>query len=218
MLVKKKKNKLILRTIVFAVVFFSFFNSAFAQTPENPDEENLVVVFNPDPLFDGDSFLPGNSQLGEVTITNNTEDIKQISAEIINFPTSGVLNKISDDDLSRALEVVIREKNGVDLYGEGSLTDEKMLFDLYKDGQINLSSIPSGETKIFEIEISFPEDKQNEWQEKTTRFDVIVGFQGEEGEIITSSETQTNSGSRGSLPQGLIIKHTDVLDNQINNC
>ena len=207
----KKFNKITYLLIFLVVILMSGFglpNYTLAVNLPDQEAEGLIVEFVPNPLFSENTFLPGDSQTGEVVVINNTVEMKKIAAEAINYPTSGILNTIPSDDLSRALTIIIQEKNGDDLYGGASATGEKTLFDFYKGGQIYLSDILVNETKKYKFKISFPLDKQNEWQEKTTRFDILVGFQGEEGQF---EPTEQSGDSGGSLPSGLIIQYTEVL-------
>jgi len=94
------------------------------------------------------------------------------------------------------------KKAGVDLYG--GTTGEKTLFDFYGDGDIYLSDIPSSSYQEYEFEISFPLEKKNDWQEKTTYFDFLIGFQGE-GSENGGSRVLLSSGGGGGYTPGLTI-------------
>ena len=203
MLLKKKICQFSLAAIVFACGSLFAASATLAQTPPpDPDAGDLVVVFTPDPLFNGSNFLPGDSATGEVKVTNGTTESKRIATETINyfgFPNSG---NVPSDDLSRALVIVIREKGGSDIYGGSSPTGAKTLFEFYENGETYLSDVSAGGIEEYEFEISFPESKGDEWQGMTTKFDIVVGFQGEDGGIVPGTDP---GGGGGSLPPGLTI-------------
>lgn len=215
-------------------VFGSLFSTGavLAIPPENPNEGDLIVNFRPNPLFSDSNLLPGDAKIGEAEVINNTGETKRIATEAINYPKN-ILGNVPDDDLSRALMIVIREKNGSDLYGGSSPTGIKTLFNFYTNGETYLSDVSGGGTKTYQFEISFPIDKEDEWQGATTGFDIIVGFQGTEGgaEYCNNNGAQDNGetgidcggggcpacgnsgggGSGGGLPPGLIIKYESAV-------
>jgi hypothetical protein len=237
MLLRKKIYRFSLAAIVFACGGLFAASAALAQIPPiDPNADNLIVNFTPDPLFNAGNFLPGDSRTGEAEVINGTDETKRIATEAINFSTSGLFDSVPSDDLSRALTIVIREKNvGGDLYGGSSPVGAKTLCDFYEDGETYLSSVSGSSSKIYEFEISFPESKGDEWQGTTTKFDIIVGFQGEEGGIkyCNYNGKQDNGetgidcggggcpacgGGGGGLPPGLIIKyenHIEVGENYV---
>jgi hypothetical protein len=190
----------ILKTILItsiAVFGFWFLPSTFAQAA------NLEVQFEQSPLFSETNFLPGQSVSRWVKVTNNSGQSQRIATEAINYPgfISGTPrpHSIPSSDLSRALSIVIREKAGRDLYG-GS-TSQKYLYDFYQNGETYLSDIPDGRggIKEYEFEITFPFEKENEWQGATTTFDILIGFQGVGGLVIP--------GGGVGLPPGLTIQY-----------
>jgi len=199
------KTILIASIVIFSLgILFLTFGDVQAKTPP------LVVQFERDPLFKEANFLPGQSVTRWVKVTNNTDIEQKVVTEAINYPGFPNPNNIPSDDLSRALLITIRKKGGNDLYG-GS-TGLKYLSDFYTAGETYLSNVPAYSTKEYEFEISFPSDKENEWQEKTTSFDVLVGFQGVEGggEADGNGGTEDeNEGTRdrgsGHIPPGLSI-------------
>ena len=234
MLLKRKIIQISLAAAIFIFGNLFFASSALAVPPEDPNAGTLIVNFNPNPLFNASNFLPGDAKTGEAEVINNTGEIKRIAAEAINYPKD-LFGNVPGKDLSRALTIVIREKNGGDLYGGSSPTGAKTLFDFYKNGETYLSDVSgSGGTKTYQFEISFPENKGDEWQETATRFDIIVGFQGEEGGVKYCNNNGTadngetgidcggggcsgcggegESGGGGGLPQGLIIQYEDAIE------
>jgi hypothetical protein len=193
---KSLRNILIISSAIVAF-WILFFPSICAQA------QSLVVDFETIPLFDEANFLPGESVTREVEVTNNSGESQSIATEAIDYP-----DPVPEDDLSRALSVVIREKGGSDLYG--GTAGSKTLFNFYEDGEVYLSDIGDGSSKEYEYEISFPSDKGNEWQGKTTGFDILIGFQGTEngeggdGEENGDGETEVG-GIAGFFTLGLTI-------------
>jgi len=191
---KTLKTIFIISVLIF-VISLLLVNSVQAQT------SGLEVEFEKSPLFNEANFLPGQGIVRWVKVTNNSGGPARIAAEAINYPGFPDPDTVPSEDLSRTLSIIIREKGGSDLYG-GSL-GEKTLFDFYQDGETYLSDIVTGEFKEYEFEISFPAEKSNEWQGKTTGFDILVGFQGAGGGV------PPGSGGGGSVvwPLGLVIKN-----------
>ena len=132
------------------------------------NESALNVEFENDPLFLNTDLKPGDSVTRWVKVTNNSDETKPVATEAINYP-----NPVPSDDLSRALNINIK-KGSTDLYSAS-------LYDFYLAEETFLSNINSGETIQYDFVVSFPADKGNEWQNTTTYFDILIGFQG--GEI-----------------------------------
>ena len=148
---------------------------------------------NQPPLFEETNFLPGDEISSWIKVTNLTGSSKSVAIEAINF---GGL-PVGSNDLAKALEVEISE-NGTSLYG---ISETKTLADFYAYGEMYLSDVDNNTT--YQFKIKFPEDKGNEWQQKTTSFDVIIGVEGEEGH-----QTNGNGGGGGggtTLPPGMTI-------------
>lgn len=216
-------EKLILR-IILAATFallpvFGFANVSLAQTV--PETGGLIINFYPDPLFTGIDFMPGDQKTGEVEVINNIEVDQNIITEAINYPK--ILGFVPLDDISRALEISIKEKNGADIYGGSAGT--RTLYDFYANGETHLGNVSgNGGSKIFQYIISFPSNKGDQWQGKQTKFDIIVGTQGMEGAaycnnngIQDNGETGIDCGGGGcsvcgkSIPPALTIKNQGTL-------
>ena len=162
-------------------------------------QSGLVVEFEngpDDPLFKDANIMPGYSVARWVKVTNASEDIQPIAVEAIEFsPNFGSdPGAVPSDDLSRALMIVISAQ-GTDLYG--GTTGEKTLFQFYEDGETYLSAVDNGDTEEYVFEITFPSEKENEWQGKTTGFDILVGFMGKEGGPVCNYDGQQNNGETG---------------------
>jgi len=178
--------------------------------------DNLVVEFEPDPLFQNTNFLPGQNVVGTARVVNNSGQPQRITTEAINYPGFPNPNNVPTSDLSRALSIIIREKGGNDLYGGLSPTGEKTLFNFYQNGETYLSDISSGAggIKEYEFKINFPSEKENEWQNATTTFDILIGFQGVEGDATGGGGGGGSGGGGGGggglFPPGLTIQNESV--------
>ncbi len=146
---------------------------------------------SPAPLFLETNFLPGDSKTCWIKASNLSLDkTEKVAVEARKFDGSFPVS-----DLARALEIKIKS-NGTTLYGP------KLLIDFYKDSgdplaqddkEVYLSDLVPGETRKYDITISFPADKGNDWQGKTTSFDIVWGFQ-----------IGTDNGSDGTIYPDLI--------------
>ena len=160
-------------------------------------------------MFYNTDIKPGDSVTKWIKVKNEYYDqTKPIAVEAINYP-----NPVPGDDLSRALDIII-QKEGLDLYGGSSLTGTKTLYDFYLDGETYLSDIGPEETIQYDFTVSFPSEKENEWQEKTTGFDILIGFQGEG----TPTSPPGGGPGGGGLPPGLTILDESVHTTTTANC
>ena len=202
----KKISKIkIIFTILGVAVFSSVFlfgNTAKAASPLEVEFQN-----EPQPLFYEVNFLPNQSVTGWIKVTNKSGKVQKIVTEAVNYP-----NQISSTDLSQALMIVIK-KGTKELYGGSA--DPKILSAFYLDSgkpspeddeEIYLSDLENDETVQYDITISFPAEKGNEWQNKTTSFDLAIGFQGTEEERTTTTGTILGAAiapSEETIPQTL---------------
>ncbi|MDD2672663.1 MAG: fibronectin type III domain-containing protein [Syntrophales bacterium] len=189
-------NKTIKTILILFTAFLGFgFISVLPINAQPAD--SLLIEFEQTPLFKEANFLPGNNVARQIKVTNNTGETKPIATEAINwfgFPDSG---SIPADDLSRVLNIVIKEKGGSSLYGPATL------FDFYKKGETYLSDIADGSYKEYEFDISFSDNSGDDWQAKGTKFDIIIGSLGPGG--ITNGTNGVTTDGGGGLPRGLII-------------
>jgi hypothetical protein len=183
-IIMKKTMKKMLNKVLIA----SFLGILFAFPVLAEEMVGFHVEFEADPLFSNANLLPGDSVSRWVKVYNYTGETISVATEAINwdgFPNS---SDIPEYDLSRALEISIKK-------GENTLHGPVSLFDFYKIGETYFDDIPDNSTVEYDFEVSFPEEKGNYWQEKTTYFDILVGRQGEGG-----------ASSGGGIIRGLIIK------------
>ena len=195
------KINLAILTAVFGIGFFcpSFALASGELVVETWDSASgNYVPFDSRPLFNVDNFYPGANTSSQIRVCNRYESgSKKIATETLNYPGFPNKDNIPAGDFSRYLSIVIREKDGNDIYG--GTTGEKMLYDFYRNGETYLSTIPANNCKEYEYAVLFPSAETN-GQGATTTFDLLVGFQGEEGGAVTPG-----NGGGGSAPLGLTI-------------
>ncbi|MEA3452839.1 MAG: fibronectin type III domain-containing protein [Patescibacteria group bacterium] len=189
------KKLLILISVIFGAILIGS-ASVYAQS-------TVGFQFEDNPLFNEANFLPNDSVTRWVKVTNNSGEAKPIATEAINWPGFSDSENVPSDDLSRALEITIRIKGGSDLYG--GTTGIKTLFNFYENGETFLSNASNGVVTEYEFQILFPSEKENEWQEKSTFFDILVGVQGEEGGGDDDDDNSGGGGGGSPLPPGLTI-------------
>ncbi len=168
------------------------------------------------PIFEEENFLPGDTAASLVRVTNNSGQSQNIVTEAIKWPGFPQPNNVPTNDLSRVLEITISQQDGSDVYG-GS-TGQKTLFNFYQDGEILLTEglAGNGGQVIYNFQISFPKEEENQWQGATTTFDILIGFQGTEGGG-TGGNGGTGSGGGGTiLPRGLTILEESVTTTEVN--
>ena len=211
-LIMKRATKFIL---VFLAVLLAG-GSLFALPAKAiEDNDDLVVEWSTDgsswqflsgPIFSEGDFKPGDSVSRLIRVTNYSGDSQNIATEAINWPGFPEPNDVPANDLSRALEITISQQGGSDIYGGSA--GKKTLFNFYQDGEILLTEglAGNGGQVIYDFQISFPKEEGDQWQEATTNFDILVGFQGEDGGGSGGSGG-TGGGGGGGLPPGLTIQY-----------
>lgn len=195
--------------------FVLFANSVLAVPAPTPPP---VIKFesgcgssntSPSPLFSETNFLPGDSKTCWIKVTNLNSIAERIAVEARHFA-----DPILIDDLARALNIEIKN-GGAILYGANGT---KSLYDFYNDSgipngednkEIYLGTLePNSPTQRYDITISFPTDKGDYWQGKTTGFDIVWGFQSETGggpndtiypDLMDSGNNGSGNGSGGGF-------------------
>jgi len=115
-------------------------------------------------------------------VTNNCNEAGQVSVSAIAGPVAG-------DNLANALNIEIK-KAATQLYSD-------LLADFYVSTGINLGSVGIGETAQFDLTVSFPLEKGNDWQGKATGFNLVVTTAGT-GQITEEPHTFTDIGGGGA--------------------
>ncbi len=152
------------------------------------------IIINPDPIFeDVKNFLPGDSVISQVSITNNSGK---------NYETIALSGSAKDDEreLASALELEVDDLPVVDL-------------DFLLDGGILVLSdgIANNQTKTFDFVMHFKENGggDNDYQGKSVIFDFIFIFEEEKGE--TATITVSGGGGGPNTSPGLMISGENEL-------
>lgn len=185
---------------IFKIILIISALAPLAVAQANGD--NLVVEFEQTPLFKEANFLPGNEVVRWIKVTNNAAESKNIITEAIN--TS------DPDGLGDMLNLVVK-KGAQELYNDS-------LADFFSAGEVPLSSISgNGGSAQYDFIISFQNTSNNNYQGKTIGFDILIGFQGEEGGGGDDGENGNGivyygggGGGGANGPPGLSIQNESV--------
>ena len=172
----KLKTILIISGIVLGAGIFANVASA----------AGLSVQFQNSPLFNETGFAPGNTTTEWVKVGNTSGSTQKIVVEAI--------NKNDADNFSGQLNLVIKE-GGTELFNDTL----KKFFDA---GEQYLSDLANNGNTQYDFSITFNADANGDWQGKTVGFDIVIGFQGQEGQ---SSGGGGNGGGGTPGPSALSI-------------
>ncbi|MCX6764454.1 MAG: fibronectin type III domain-containing protein [Candidatus Nealsonbacteria bacterium] len=176
-------------------------NSTYAQ-PADP----LAVEFEKTPLFKEANFLPGEGITRWIKVTNNSGESRGIAIETI--------NESDPDNFASQLNLTIKEGATI-LYNN-------TLINFFNAGQFYLSDLANGATKQYDLTIAFDSASNNDYQGKALGFDILIGFQGEEGQDGDGNGITEGGGGGGggggTLPQGLTILSESVASTNLTGC
>lgn len=142
------------------------------------------------PIFNETNFLPGEGVTRLIRVTNNSGQTQRIATEAI--------NKNDPNWLGNVLNLEIKE-SGVSRYNNP-------LSKFFTAGEVYLSNLGNGAQTQYDFIVSFYSGAQNPFQGKSLGFDILVGFQGEEGGLLPGA----GGGAGGFLPPGLTIQDESV--------
>lgn len=171
-----------------------FWNVAFAQ----PAPSDLIVVFEQTPLFSGANIVPGDGTSRTVIVTNNSGTTQTIITSAANFSACG------SDCLADVLTLTVTD--GSNSYFASTLND------FYNAGEVVLGTLANGETKTFTYTVLFPTDAGNNFQNQSTSFDLLVGFQN--GQTIPDNPLIAVGGGGGGGSGG--SRHLLYIFNERN--
>lgn len=158
--------------------------------------ENLVVEFSCGsstcPIFGVVNFMPGGTATGWAKVTNNSGAAKKIAIEAI--------HKTDVDNLASKINLLIKEGDNVRY--------EKTLADFFSGGEVYLSDLANGVQTQYDLTATFNSDAGDSFQGKSLGFDIIIGFQGEEG----TGGGGGGGGGGGALPPGLTISNDGFVN------
>ena len=191
--------KFICLAAITMIVSFAFAGIAQAQSADN----DLVVIFTPDPLFTEVNFLPNDSVFGSVEVGNNSGEQKPIAVEAINVVNDNVG---SGEKFGDALNLIIKESS-TELFN-GTLTE------FFDGGEFLLSNLNTGASTTYDFFINFEEAAENKYQGKNLGFDILIGFQGEDSSGNGNGGNSGNGGGSsggGGFPSGLTITNESAV-------
>ena len=173
-----KMNKIINKILIGLIIFCgtSLISTGFALA----ESSELTVDFEKTPLFSEANFLPGESILRYVDVTNISTETKKIGLNIVND------SECSTNCLSDVLNLVVNEDGNPHPIYSGSLTT------FYGAGERILSNLNVGESTKYLFSITFNHSAENDYQNSTVDFNISIGSFGEEsisGEISNTGGT-----------------------------
>jgi hypothetical protein len=187
-----KLNKILKGAIFVAVmisVMFLFCADVFAQ-PADP----LVVVFQPNPLFNQANFLPGDTVAGSATVTNNSGQIQKIGTQAVNVSNSDHLGDV----------MYLQITQGASTLYSGTLSQ------FFKKGEIYLSDLAGGgASTTYYYSITFDSNSGDNYQGLGLGFDISVGFFGAES-VSTEVPVGGGGGGGGYTSDNLIISNERI--------
>ncbi|MCH7598032.1 fibronectin type III domain-containing protein [Patescibacteria group bacterium] len=148
--------------ISITILILSLLAGVFIMSPSVAFAQNLVVVFEENPLFSEANFLPGNEVIRTVEVTNDSGSPQNIIVEAI--------NALDDDGFGDVLDIVIKE-------GVAILYDDP-LGTFLRAGEVPLSSLGDGVSTTYSFGITFDSSSDNDTQKTVLGFDLCVGFEG----------------------------------------
>jgi len=152
-----KKNILSISVLIMCLGIF-IPQTTFAKLGD------MNVIFSHQPLFQKIGIVPGDTASETITVTNNSEEEKTIGIKFIGTSTH---------ELDQKLFFTIRENTTTIFGGPGN---PKTLADLLGQGEISITKIIPGATKILIIDADFSVSAGNLYQKKSSVFDIEVGF------------------------------------------
>jgi hypothetical protein len=157
-------------------------------------------------IFNEVNFLPGNAVIRYIRVTNSSGETQRIALETI--------NESDNNGLASQMTLVIEE-------GATGIFNNTLRH-FFDQGATFLSNLSDGATTVYKLTITFNSDANNDYQEKTVGFDILVGFEGTEGglpptepgegngETISGSSASMGGGG-GGLVMGLTIQDEVTL-------
>lgn len=202
-------SKKLLGIILTAVIFTGgllFNHTALAQSDEGDitveiqNNSSQWVLLNSQSLFSEENFLSGQDVTRRVRVTNNTEEKQKIGVKFID--TSGV--QCSGNCLSNKLDISISNSNPP---CSGTLTD------FYKNGETYFSDINATSEMEYDLSIKFISSAGNDFQDLAVKFDIEIGFFGEESigaEIHSNENGEIAKSGKAIIVSGVEISGENV--------
>jgi len=186
----------ILKTILITSIAIFGAGVLFVDAAQAKPPEDLIVEYWSQtegewlpllgPIFSETNFLPGQGVTRLIRVTNNSKQTQKIAVEAINESDSG--------GLASQMNIIIKQ-------GENTLYDNT-LSNFFSAGEKYLSDLTKKDNQTqYDFSIAFNSETENSYQDQTLGFDLIIGFQGQEG------GEEGGGGGGGGLPPGLTIQN-----------
>lgn len=164
-------KRIILLIFLVTVFLFGVSSNTFAVTETDGD---LQVSWD-DPLFSSSIvWYPGLTVEKSFTVKNIGTTTHQASLNTSNTSQTGDF----------ANNLFFRVDEGATNHFGGS--NDKTMKNFWDNGETNLSNISAGNSSIYAISVAMPSELGNEFQDKTAKFDLIVGFLGTDSKVTIS--------------------------------
>ncbi|MCK5096270.1 MAG: hypothetical protein KAR24_02865 [Candidatus Pacebacteria bacterium] len=197
--ISKTIHSILLLAIIFAGGLLMA-NSAYAQSvPSNnkveiwDESQGMYVLLAGNPIFDVSNFLPGDTEIEKIKVTNNRPEAQTVGLKVDDGFDRGCVD-IGGGEFCLADELIltVAEIGGGPAFS-GSLTD------FYNAGEIAIVDLTesggSKDSAEFNFSVHFNEAAgEKEYQEATTMFDLKIGF--------LSKETVSGEGGGSSMGGG----------------
>lgn len=163
------------------VFLFAFFASAFFALVVSPalavtKTSGDLELTADDPLFPVSIiWYPGLKETKSFVVKNIGSKTHTLYVKAVNTSQTGNLGDVFTVKIS---------SNGTDSYGSG---DNKTMTDFFNDGQITLVDIGGGNSVTVAMAIKMLTSAGNEYQGQEAKFDLEIGFVGEEEEAVVVS-------------------------------
>ncbi|MBU4353628.1 hypothetical protein KKA18_02995, partial [Patescibacteria group bacterium] len=199
----------IFKTILIILALAPFAVGFLFALPANAQIDELIVEYwtgtewklLTGSLFNEANFLPGEAVTRSVKVTNDSNLPQLIAIQALNV-SNPIINIGSPARLGDVLILEIKE-NGVRRY-------KNDLSRFFSAGEITLSDSKlagKGAQAQYDFIVTFYAGANNPFQGKSLGFDILVGFQGEEGGLPPGGGS---NGPPGGLPPGLSIYNESV--------
>jgi len=130
-------------TSLSLAVFLFFLSASSIQAVVVKTAGDLELVLDQEPLFgSGIVWMPGQSRSANFVVRNKSGGDKNLQVEAFNTSQTG---NLAEKMYLRFIE------GGVDLYGGG---DSKTMKNFWDDGEVFLSSVPSGEERTYTMTVA----------------------------------------------------------------
>lgn len=181
------KNKLLI-TFILVLSFFTFTGPVYAADASVTCDSDGCNISGDDPLFDEDNIYPGWSIIKTLKAKNEYGEDREFMVEVDNLDVD------SNFPLTDVLKIEIREDGETDnIYGPEDLEDWE------DEKDLPLGYIAESDSTTYEFIITMDPSAGNEYQGKSTSFDLKLGFDTEpvvEGASTSSYEQALGIGGQ----------------------